>query len=258
MTARTARRISQPDSRCVPNRNAVLNKKNVVALPRLPHGALRPVTGRVLSKKTSLPCRDYRIHAAFLTGTPCSTRTTSLSYRATTACAASAAQARPARSSAARIEGWSNPIRTLPQLQPRPFSTKKRGRRATTTCAASSATTAARLPRGQNPKGRSNPDRTAAAASAVAVLNKNGVDAPLPLAQLHPRNALPRVSLAARIRKAGRCLTAPLARRHSAQVLGVSASASCRAHAQKLIDGTAIKSRANRRRFSNLQISNRR
>jgi len=27
MTARTARRISQPDSRCVPNRNAVLNKE---------------------------------------------------------------------------------------------------------------------------------------------------------------------------------------------------------------------------------------
>jgi hypothetical protein len=90
---------------------------------------------------------------------------------------------------------------------------------------------------------------------------KNGAGTPpLPLAQFHPRNALSRVSLAARIRKAGRCLTAPLARRHSAQVLGVSASASRRAqaHAQKLIDGTAIKNRANRSRFSDLQISNRR
>jgi len=42
MTARTARRISQPDSRCVPNRNAVLNKKNVVALPPLPLAQLHP------------------------------------------------------------------------------------------------------------------------------------------------------------------------------------------------------------------------
>jgi|HubBroStandDraft_6_1064221.scaffolds.fasta_scaffold380907_2 hypothetical protein len=42
MTARSARRISQPDSRCVPNRNAVLNKKNVVALPRLPLAQLHP------------------------------------------------------------------------------------------------------------------------------------------------------------------------------------------------------------------------
>ena len=94
-----------------------------------------------------------------------------------------------------------------------------------------------------------------------AVLNKKNVVAlpPLPLAQLHPRKHC-RETSAARIRKAGRCLTAPLARRHSAQVLGVSASASCRAqaHAQNLIDGTAIKSRANRRRFSDLQISNRR
>ena len=40
---------------------------------------------------------------------------------------------------------------------------------------------------------------------------KNVVALPrLPLAQLHPRNALPRVSCAARIRKAGRILTAPL------------------------------------------------
>jgi len=162
MTARTARRISQPDSRCVPNRNAVLNKKNVVALPRLPLAQLQP----------RKHCRE---------------------------------------TSAARIRKAGRILTApLPQLQPWLFSTK------------------------------------------------NGVDAPLPLAQLHPRNALPRVFLAARIRKAGRCLTAPLARRHSAQVLGVSASASCRAHAQKLIDGTAIKSRANRRRFSNLQISNRR
>ena len=42
MTARSARRISQPDSRCVPNRNAVLNKKNVVALPPLPLAQLHP------------------------------------------------------------------------------------------------------------------------------------------------------------------------------------------------------------------------
>jgi len=164
MTARTARRISQPDSRCVPNRNAVLNKKSVVALPRLPLAQLHP----------RKHCRG---------------------------------------TSAARIRKAGRILTApLPQLQPWLFSTK------------------------------------------------NGVDAPPPLAQLHPRKALPRVSLAARIRKAGRCLTAPLARRHSPQVLGVSASVSCRAqaHAQKLIDGTAIKSRANRRRFSNLQISNRR
>jgi hypothetical protein len=96
-----------------------------------------------------------------------------------------------------------------------------------------------------------------------AVLNKKNVVAlpPLPLAQLHPRKHC-RETSAARIRKAGRCLTAPLARRHSAQVLGVSVSASAsrraQAHAQKLIDGTAIKSRANRRRFSDLRISNRR
>ncbi len=44
-----------------------------------------------------------------------------------------------------------------------------------------------------------------------AILNKKNVDAlpPLPLAQLHPRNALPRVSSAARTRKAGRLLSAP-------------------------------------------------
>jgi hypothetical protein len=159
MTARIVRRISQPDSRCVPSRNAVLNKKNVVALPPLPLAQLHP----------RKHCRE---------------------------------------TSAARIRKAGRVLTApLPQLLPWLFSTK------------------------------------------------NGVDAPLPLAQLHPRNALPRVSLAARIRKAGRCLTAPLARRHSAQVLGVSASASCRAHAhaQKLIHGSAIKSRANRRRFSDLQ-----
>ena len=50
MTARTARRISQPDSRCVPNRNAVLNKKNVVALPRLPHSRCVPNRNAVLNK----------------------------------------------------------------------------------------------------------------------------------------------------------------------------------------------------------------
>ena len=98
---------------------------------------------------------------------------------------------------------------------------------------------------------------------------KNGVDAPLPLAQLHPRNALPRVSFAARIRKAGLCLTAPLARRHSRKSsefrrIRVLPSANSQGQpkmaskAQKLIHGTAIKSRANRHRFSDLRISNRR
>lgn len=127
----------------------------------------------------------------------------------------------------------------------------------------------ARVLRSAN-KQKDNPDMTARTARRISQPDcaprapsrtRNGARTPpLPLAQLHPRNALPRVSLAARIRKVGRCLTAPLARRHSAQVLGVSASASCRAraHAQKLIDGTAIKSRANRRCFSDLQISNRR
>ena len=95
-----------------------------------------------------------------------------------------------------------------------------------------------------------------------AVLNKKNVVAlpPLPLAQLHPRNALPRVYLAATIRKAGRCLTAPLPRRHSAQALGVSTSASCRApvHAQKLIHGSAIKCHGKPRWVNNLQNSNRR
>ena len=98
---------------------------------------------------------------------------------------------------------------------------KRRGRHpATTACAASPAqSTAASLLRGQDPKSRSNPDRAARAAS-------------------------------------------------SGQVLGVSASASCGApthkgqlkmasKAQQLIGGTAIRGRANRRRFSDLQISNR-
>jgi len=98
---------------------------------------------------------------------------------------------------------------------------KRRGRHpATTACAASPAqSTAASLLRAQDPKSRSNPDRTACAAS-------------------------------------------------SAQVLGVPASASCGAQthkgptqmaskAQKLIGGTAIRSRASRCRFSDLQISNR-
>jgi len=113
--------------------------------------------------------------------------------------------------------------------------------------------------RAQQEKRRCLAATTAAAASAVAFLNKNGVDAPLPLAQLHPRNALPRVSLAARIRKAGRCLTAPLARRHCAQGLGV-ASAPCRAeeHARKLIHGSAIKVHDKPHRVNNLQNSNRR
>jgi hypothetical protein len=129
--------------------------------------------------------------------------------------------------------------------------------------------TCARVLRNAN-KQKDNPDMTARTARRISQPHcaprapsptKNGASTPpSPLAQFHPRNALPRVSFAARIRKADRCLTAPLARRHSAQVLGVSASASCkaRAHAQKLIDGTAIKSRANRRCFSDLQISNRR
>ena len=190
MTARTARRISQPDSRCVPDRNAVLSKKNVVALPRLPHSRCVPNRNAVLNKQNVVALPPLPL-----------------------------AQLHPRKhcreTSAARIRKAGRILTApLPQLQPWLFSTK------------------------------------------------NGVDAPPPLAQLHPRNALPRVSLAARIRKAGRILTAPLARRHSAHALGVSASASCRAlahaHAQKLIDGTAIKSRANRRRFSDLQISNRR
>jgi hypothetical protein len=163
MTARASWRISQPDSRCVPNRNTVLNKKNVVALPRLPLAQLHP----------RKHCRE---------------------------------------TSAARIRKAGRILTApLPQLQPWLFSTK------------------------------------------------NGVDAPLPLAQHHPRNALPRVSCAARIRKAGRCLTARLARRHSAQGLGV-ASASCRteAHAQKLIHGSAIKVHDKPHRVNNLQNSNRR
>jgi hypothetical protein len=164
MTARASRRIRQPDSRCLPNRSAVLNKKNVVALPRLPLAQLHP----------RKHCRE---------------------------------------TSAARIRKAGRILTApLPQLQPWLFSTK------------------------------------------------NGVDAPLPLAQLHPRNALPRVSLAARIRKGGRCFTAPLARRHSAQGLGVSASASRRAeaHAQKLIHGSAIKVHDKPHRVNNLQNSNRR
>lgn len=81
---------------------------------------------------------------------------------------------------------------------------------------------------------------------------KNGVDAPLPLAQLHPRNALPRVPFAARIRKAGRILTAPLAQRHSRKSsefrrIRVLPSANSQeqpkmaSKTQKLIHGSAIK-----------------
>jgi hypothetical protein len=134
MTARTARRISQPDSRCVPNRNAVLNKKNVVALPRLPHSRCVPNRNAVLNKKNVVALPRLPL-----------------------------AQLQPRKhcreTSAARIRKAGRILTApLPQLQPWLFSTK------------------------------------------------NGVDAQLPLARLHPRNALPRVSLAARIRKAGRIL----------------------------------------------------
>jgi len=86
-----------------------------------------------------------------------------------------------------------------------------------TACAASPAqSTAASLLRGQDPKSRSNPDRTTCAASSVQVVNKRRGRHPATTAcAAPPAQALPRDSVrAARIRKAGRCLTAPLARRH--------------------------------------------
>jgi hypothetical protein len=55
MTARASRRIRQPDSRCVPNRNAVLNKKNVVALPRLPLAQRH--SAQALGVSASASCR---------------------------------------------------------------------------------------------------------------------------------------------------------------------------------------------------------
>ena len=86
----------------------------------------------------------------------------------------------------------------------------------------------------------SHSDTTACAASSAQVVNKRR--------GRHPATTA--------------CAASP------AQVLGVSASASCGAQThkgqlkwlrklKKLIGGTAIRSRANRRRFSDLQISNR-
>jgi len=66
MIARSARRISQPDSRCVPNTNAVLNKKNVVALPRLPLPQLQPW---LFSTKTG-STRPYHLRS-FIRATHC-------------------------------------------------------------------------------------------------------------------------------------------------------------------------------------------
>jgi hypothetical protein len=180
MTAKASRRIRQPDARCLPNRSAVLNKKNVVALPRLPLAQLHP----------RKHCRE---------------------------------------TSAARIRKAGRILAApLPQLQPWLFSTKN---------GVDAPLPLAQLhPRNALPRVFLAARIRKAGRILAAPLpqlqpwlfsTKNGVDAPLPLAQHHPRNALPRVSLAARIRKAGRCLTAPLARRHSAQRLGV-ASASCR------------------------------
>jgi len=119
MTARASRRIRQPDSRCLPNRER-----------------------RTQQEKRRCPA-------------------------AATACAASSAQR-----TAASLPRGQNPKgrsvldRTAAAASAVAVLDKKRGRRATTTCAASSAQrTAASLPRGQNPKGRSVLHRTACAAS---------------------------------------------------------------------------------------------
>src|SRR6202021_3182793 len=91
---------------------------------------------------------------------------------ATTACAASPAQALPRDFRGQNPKGRANPDPPAPAASAVGGLNKKRGRPATTTCPASSAQgTAASLPRGQNPKGRSVLDRTACAASFRAVLS---------------------------------------------------------------------------------------
>jgi hypothetical protein len=129
MTARASRRLSQPDSRCVPNRNAVLNKKNAVALLPLPIAQLH--------QRNALPRVSFaaRIRKAgrILTGP------------------------------LPQLHPW---LFSTAAASPVAVLNKKRARRATTACAASPAQgTAASLLRGQNPKGWSVLDRTACAAS---------------------------------------------------------------------------------------------
>jgi hypothetical protein len=69
--------------------------------------------------------------------------------------------------------------------------------------------------RGQNPKGRSVSDRTVCAASSAQVVNKRrGGHPATTTCAASPAQSTAASLLAARIRKAGRNLTAPLARRH--------------------------------------------